>query len=341
MKPVVDVLYRNSTEAAGTDVEVETFIRVKAPAAGKRTTVRRMLVADCSGSMHHPHGTVTKIEALQDAILSMLQDTQSGDVIGLVAFEADRAWEVSANLVGLSNTEDLVRSLAPGGCTPMWAGLELANQVDSEADLILFSDGAANAGMYIGQDLVREAKALGVRIHTIGVGQFADMKMLEDIARETGGSFSVSLSATDMENACASAFCTSEERYSYRVEVKAGKGVKLRGPENDPDWHVSSRTARTALKDLWPGQVRLLRLEWVVAQPNIGKCQLGNVIVDGNCLTVAMTFAEKAKERINHRWAFQSYDLAMKFTAGAQWNSSSACGLGTAAHAPMAPAVAA
>lgn len=162
----------------------------------KRTGNFIVFVVDASGSM----GVGRRMMAVKGAILSLLNDAyQKRDRVAMVTFRKDGAEQV----LGMTRSVDLaakrLESLATGGKTPLYAGLELAHNLISAAKrrekdllpvLVLVSDGRATRGRGGNpfEDAAKEARAISadhIKSIVIDVEQdFIKLKLAQKLAKE-------------------------------------------------------------------------------------------------------------------------------------------------------------
>ena len=162
----------------------------------KRTGSFIVFVVDASGSM----GVGKRMSAVKGAILSLLSDAyQKRDKVALVTFRKDRADLV----LGMTRSVDLAAkklgSIATGGRTPLYAGIEMAHTLVSAAQrkekdllpvVVLVTDGRATAGRSKKPflDAVEAGKALTAdRIKTVVIDveqDFIKLKLAEKLADE-------------------------------------------------------------------------------------------------------------------------------------------------------------
>ena len=175
-----------------------------------------MLVSDVSLSMQANDFYPNRLEASKQVMKEFVAG-RKGDRVGLVIFGADAASLVPLTLdYGvLRNFIERIRfNVVDGNSTAIGMGLStaIAKLKESTAKskvVILLTDGENNAGRIAPLVAAEAAKALGIRVYTIGVGSESgrnmfgmmtepgiDEKTLTKIAEETGGLY---FRATDNE----------------------------------------------------------------------------------------------------------------------------------------------
>ena len=156
--------YQKNREKHGLAVAI-TRDDLRAKVREKRTGHLIVFVVDASGSM----GANRRMRAVKGAILSLLSDAyQKRDRVAMITFRKDKAQLV----LGVTRSVELaarqLATLATGGKTPLYAGLEAAHdlvcaQRRREKDVlpvvVLVSDGRATAGR--GRDAFGDAVAAG------------------------------------------------------------------------------------------------------------------------------------------------------------------------------------
>ena len=188
--PYQRIREKNGLALAIDDRDIRTKVREK------RTGNFIVFAVDASGSM----GVGKRMSAVKGAVLSLLTDAyQKRDKVALITFR-----KTGAELVlGMTRSVDLaakrMETLATGGKTPLYAGLELAHSVIGAAKrrekdllpvLVLISDGRATLGRggKPFDDAAAEARAIaadGIKAVVIDVEQdFIRLRMAEKLAKE-------------------------------------------------------------------------------------------------------------------------------------------------------------
>ncbi|HEY4104148.1 MAG TPA: VWA domain-containing protein [Polyangiaceae bacterium] len=140
-----------------------------------------MLAMDVSGSMQArdmvgPHGRSSRLDAAKDVVARFVRDRES-DRIGLVAF-AGQPYLVSPLTLDhdwLLGRLDALDASQVGDGTAIGSALasgvrRLDAQQAKSKILVLLTDGQNNAGKISPAAAAEAAKALGVKVYTIGVG---------------------------------------------------------------------------------------------------------------------------------------------------------------------------
>ena len=146
-------------------------------------------VLDVSGSMEGE-----KIRVLTRGVAKALAGLGASDRFHLIAFNQGarpltRGW-MNATPENAAMAATIVEALAAGGSTNVVAGLETAYrslETDRPSAIILVSDGVANTGPSHYRDFIALARQHDVRLFTFVIGNSANVRMLEDLAKETHG----------------------------------------------------------------------------------------------------------------------------------------------------------
>lgn len=168
---------------------------------GARPDLNLGLVLDRSGSMNG-EGKMTFLKRAADLAVDQLQ---ASDHLSVVEYDDQISvlWP-SGPLENPSQVKSLIAGLSPRGSTNLTGGMmkgvsEVArslDRLDSDDNVVsrvlLLSDGLANQGVTNPREianLVREAKANGVRISTLGLGRDYDEDLMQLIAENGGGHY--------------------------------------------------------------------------------------------------------------------------------------------------------
>ena len=155
-----------------------------------------ILALDVSGSMRTSdfggsYGTVSRLAAVKEVVREFLK-SRSEDRIGVVVF-GNKAFLQSPLTTDIDLLDTLVSGLSVGVAgdgTAIGDGIGLSlkhiNSVKSNSSsLILMTDGVNNAGQVNPEKAAKVAKQLGVKVHTIGIGNSSPV-----VQRFPGGIFS-------------------------------------------------------------------------------------------------------------------------------------------------------
>lgn len=166
----------------------EKMLPVRAePPPQKPTAV--VLVLDKSGSMSGP-----KIEMARDAARASIRTLRPIDMIGVISFDETFNWVIPMGPAGsLEDKSNLINQITANGGTKIYQAVEsgfeaIVNQKATHKHIILLTDGVSTPGTQ--EDfpkLERDALAKHVTISTIGVGDYINRDLLDELARKTKG----------------------------------------------------------------------------------------------------------------------------------------------------------
>jgi uncharacterized protein YegL len=166
----------------------EKMLPVRAePPPQKPTAV--VLVLDKSGSMSGP-----KIEMARDAARASIRTLRPIDMIGVISFDETFNWVIPMGPAGsLEDKSNLISQITANGGTKIYQAVEagfeaIVDQKATHKHIILLTDGVSTPGTQ--EDfpkLERDALAKHVTISTIGVGDYINRDLLDELARKTKG----------------------------------------------------------------------------------------------------------------------------------------------------------
>jgi Ca-activated chloride channel family protein len=167
---------------------LEKMLPVRAaPPPEKPTAV--VLVLDKSGSMSGP-----KIEMAREAARASIRTLRPIDKIGVISFDETFNWVIPMGPAGdLEDKSRLIAQITANGGTKIYQAVQsgfetIVNQQASHKHIILLTDGVSTPGTQ--EDfprLERDALAKQVTISTIGVGDYINRELLEELAHKTKG----------------------------------------------------------------------------------------------------------------------------------------------------------
>ncbi|GAB4176955.1 MAG: VWA domain-containing protein [Terrimicrobiaceae bacterium] len=149
-------------------------------------TVALLLLIDTSGSM-----TGEKMDMARSAAKEAIRLLTPEDSAGVIGFQTDAGWaaplQPASDFAALSGGIDVMRA---GGGTNIAPALDLALQAlrGNRARLrhvILLSDGISTPGPL--RELARSMTSAGITLSTVAFGRDADLRLMEELAREGGG----------------------------------------------------------------------------------------------------------------------------------------------------------
>jgi Ca-activated chloride channel family protein len=211
-----------------------------------------MLTVDVSGSMAATDVQPTRIEAARQAGRALINELPGQARVGLVSFNA-QASVVAPLTRDHQSVQDALQSLQPGGGTAIGDALELSVQqlvqnrtggAKSPEMIVLLTDGTSNTGVSPA-DGAAQAKAAGIPVETIGVGQRGkttflggrpidgvDEQALQSISDSTGGHYFYAAEAGVLQNifgSLGSAFGWTTEKVELTIPALALGTVILLG----------------------------------------------------------------------------------------------------------------
>ncbi len=179
-----------------------------------RQGVAIVLALDTSGSMRESgfgKGDESKFALLQRLASDFMQ-RRFGDNIGVVAFGtfAFTASPVSYDIAGVQALLGMLEVEIAGKNTAIGEAIAqslktLQHSEAKEKVIILVTDGKNNSGKISPKEAVQMAKAQGVKIYTVGLGErkMYDALLLEKIAEESGGAAFGAVEEKDLEKVYA------------------------------------------------------------------------------------------------------------------------------------------
>jgi uncharacterized membrane protein len=154
----------------------------------EKPSLAMLLVIDKSGSMGGQ-----KMELAKDAAKGAVELLGGNDKVGVIAFEGDTFWV--CEVMPCSNKSyilDRISSIEAGGGTRMYPAMEeayeaLKNTVAKLKHVIILTDGISEPGDFEG--ITNSMVADRITVTTVGIGEDADKRLLEEIARIGKGRF--------------------------------------------------------------------------------------------------------------------------------------------------------
>lgn len=172
---------------AGDNPDLESLLPVDLlPRSLKRLPdLAVLLLLDVSGSMFGD-----KLSFAKAAGVEFLKALKPTDRAGLLLFSEERSWLYRFEPTSSVRPARDIPDLAAGGGTDLAAALreglgELSKHRDRDRHAVIISDGVTKPADF--RPLEEAAARAGIGISTIAVGQDADFKLLERLARNTGG----------------------------------------------------------------------------------------------------------------------------------------------------------
>lgn len=155
--------------------------------------VAMLFVLDRSGSMQQSVGEASRLDIAKQATLDAAKLLHQESLTGIVVFDSEATTLVPLQQVeGGAGLASALGPLQPGGGTAIYPGLvaafEQMRSVEATArHIVVMTDGLSEPGDFDGiLDRIASDK---ITVSTVAVGQGADTKLLQDIARRGGGAF--------------------------------------------------------------------------------------------------------------------------------------------------------
>ncbi len=148
-----------------------------------------VLVLDKSGSMSGP-----KIEMARQAARASLVTLRPIDKIGVISFDETFNWVIPMGPASdIKAKADLINQIIANGGTKIYQAVQSAYETiireqASRRHIILLTDGISTPGTQEDfPELEKNATAKRVTISTIGVGDYVNRELLDELARKTNG----------------------------------------------------------------------------------------------------------------------------------------------------------
>jgi hypothetical protein len=170
---------------------LESLLPVTAEAARPQPPAAVLFVVDKSGSMEQSEGGFSRLALARRAVVETARTLLAGDPIGLLAFDGQPHW-----LLPLDHHIDPVRVLeqawqirAAGGTRLRPALREALARLETipveQRLLVLVTDGFVEGEAFA--DLEQQVADAGITVIALAVGETADLRPLQRLARHHGG----------------------------------------------------------------------------------------------------------------------------------------------------------
>ena len=177
--------------------------------------LRAMLTLDATGSMYSSDPNQLRADAAKQFVQDMI-DNSPGGLAAVSSFDTSTA--PSGSYLAIKVYQDLTADQTllntaidsatfDGGTTNLWdAGFDSVqyfsdqNVTSANKVAVLLTDGSDNSSTKTPADVISAATAEGVRVYTIGLGNYVDSQDLIDVAAGTQGTYSQVADASDLTN---------------------------------------------------------------------------------------------------------------------------------------------
>lgn len=183
----------------GTPLEEALPVRMDTPPRRERQQVALLLIIDRSASMFGYDPASSKLELAKGGAIAATQTLSNDDRVGVLTFDTETQWTVPFTRIGeglaLSEIQDRIAAIEFGGGTDIYRALgiglpELARQDVTVKHAVLLTDGRSFTGTSDAYTrLMDAARANGMTLSTIAIGEDADKELLERLANEGGGRY--------------------------------------------------------------------------------------------------------------------------------------------------------
>ncbi|MCT4661225.1 MAG: VWA domain-containing protein [Tissierellales bacterium] len=152
-----------------------------------------VIVIDQSGSMMGDSLGKSKIEVAKEASAKAINSMMPGDQIGILSFSDSRKWVVPVgDIQDAKEIKRKIRTIDAEGGTSIIPALKSAYESLKDSNvqhkhIILVTDGQAEQDGY--REVLKNLKDEKITLTTLGIGQGADNRLLNFLARNAGGRF--------------------------------------------------------------------------------------------------------------------------------------------------------
>jgi Mg-chelatase subunit ChlD len=172
-------------------------LRVKPRDEGKRPPVALLLIVDVSGSMDLPNPGPTKMDMAKSAAIGAVRALSPGDQVAVLAFADTTLWVSRLRTLNgqadINAVVDQISRLEADGVTEMGEALrtgidELRNSNAATKHIIFLSDGQPTTP-FNPSDMAARARSADITLSTIAIGEQADTKLMETLAKGANGRY--------------------------------------------------------------------------------------------------------------------------------------------------------
>ncbi len=181
-------------------------VRVKPRNEGKRPPAALLLVIDTSGSMDLPKPGPTKMDMAKSAAIGAVRALSPGDQIAVLAFADSNTWVSHLRTINsqadIDAVTDQISRLKADGVTEMADALrvgieELKASNAGTKHVILLSDGQPTT-TFDPVAMAGRARSGDISLSTIAIGEQADSKLMEALAKQGNGRYSFAARPQDI-----------------------------------------------------------------------------------------------------------------------------------------------
>jgi Mg-chelatase subunit ChlD len=181
----------------GTPLEEALPVAMDPPPRPERPPVTLLIILDHSMSMGSALG-ISKLDMAKESALLATESLRKEDRIGVLTFDDKQEWAVEFQTLGsglsLGQTQERIGAVTLGGGTDICAALdmglsELERQPGRVRHAVLMTDGQSflNRGCGPYNVLIDRARAQGITLSSIAIGEDADTELLQELARWGAG----------------------------------------------------------------------------------------------------------------------------------------------------------
>lgn len=174
------------------DTPLEAVLPVEAdpPPRRERQQIALLLIIDRSASMYGRDPRTSKLELAKSAAIAATQALVPDDRIGVLVFDTESHYVVPMSRIGeganIATIQNQIAQIEYGGGTDIYGALatglpDLAQQDTVVKHAVLLTDGVSYSTESYDQ-LVADARAAGITLSTIAIGNDADLPLLEHLA---------------------------------------------------------------------------------------------------------------------------------------------------------------
>jgi uncharacterized membrane protein len=182
-----------------TPLEEALPVSMDPPPRPERPPVTMLIILDHSLSMGGSRG-ISKLDMAKESALLATESLREEDRLGVLSFDDDQDWVVEFQALGsgldLGQIQERIGQITLGGGTDICGALalglgELERQPGSVRHAVLMTDGQSfrndNCPPY--ERLIDRARAQDITLSAIAIGEDADQRLLQELARAGAGRY--------------------------------------------------------------------------------------------------------------------------------------------------------